>query len=339
MGKAAFKPVRIGVVGLGNFGRLHALTLAGLAEAELVALVARRQASIDALSAELQAVSGRHVPGFTDLEKAIHAAAPEAAPEAWVVATSTASHVPVVRQLLAAGYPVLVEKPLAGSLAEAESLAPLVRADSSNLMLGHILLFNSEFRQLQAEVRARPPMTYIACVRHRPATTLERFPGESPFHLLMVHDLYSVLALVGRREPVALSAQARQTAAGACDLALAQLRWEDGLMASFAASFLTPEGMPADGYDRMEVYGQGWAARVDANPRPLAVWDTQARAPLTLEILADPIAPSGMLAEELRCFCRVVRGLQPVPMGATYQDALQVQRWLDRLERAAEEKD
>lgn len=338
MGKAAFKPVRIGVVGLGNFGRLHALTLAGLAEAELVALVARRQASVDALATELCAASGHHVSGFTDLEQAMTEAAPGAAPEAWVIASSTASHVPVARQLLAAGYPVLVEKPLAGSLTEAESLAPLVRADSSNLQMGHILLFNSEFRQLQAEVRARPALTYIDCARHRPATTLTRFPGESPFHLLMVHDLYSVLALVGRREPVAFSAQTRHTAEGACDLALAQLRWEDGLVASFAASFLTPEGMPADGYDRMEVYGQEWAARVEANPRPLAVWDEQARAPMTLEILADPIAPSGMLAEELRCFCRVVRGVQPVPMGATYQDALQVQRWLDRLERAAEER-
>ena len=93
MGKAAFKPVRIGVVGLGNFGRLHALTLAGLAEAELVALVARRQASVDALSAELYAASGRHVPGWTNLEQAIReaapVAAPEAAPEAWVIASST----------------------------------------------------------------------------------------------------------------------------------------------------------------------------------------------------------------------------------------------------------
>ena len=48
----------------------------------------------------------------------------------------------------------------------------------------------------------------------------------------------------------------------------------------------------------------GWMARMTPNPRPLTVWDDRARAPLTLEIRADPIAPSGMLAEELRCFCR-----------------------------------
>ena len=160
----------------------------------------------------------------------------------------------------------------------------------------------------------------------------------------MVHDLYCVQALVQRREPTAFSAQARFTAMGGMDLALAQLRWTDGALATLVASYLTPEGMPADGYDRLEVYGQGWAARVESNPRPLVVWDDRARHPLTLEILADPLqpgtgqvaAPSGMLAEELRCFCRVVRGLQAVPMGATYQDALQVLDWLDKLERLAE---
>jgi predicted dehydrogenase len=46
----SLEPVKIGVVGLGRFGRLHALTLAGLAEAELVALVARRPASLESLA-------------------------------------------------------------------------------------------------------------------------------------------------------------------------------------------------------------------------------------------------------------------------------------------------
>jgi hypothetical protein len=43
----SFAPVKVGVIRLGRFGRLHALTLARLAEANLVALVARRQASPD----------------------------------------------------------------------------------------------------------------------------------------------------------------------------------------------------------------------------------------------------------------------------------------------------
>ena len=323
MSEKRFEPVKIGVVGLGHFGRQHALTLAGLAEANLVALVARRQASLDALAGQLPGV-----PGWLDLAQAVD----QSGAEAWVVASSTASHVPVTRALLAAGKTVLVEKPLAASLAEAESLAPLVKSDSSNLMLGHIVLFNSEFLALLDEVRVRGPISHISCARHRPATTVAKFPGENPMHLTMVHDLYATLALVDRAEPTGFTSQAHRTAAGECDLVLAQLRWPDGLLASFAASFLTPAGMASNGYDLLEVFGQGWAARTRSNPRPIEVWDEQARWPMALEIRADPAGPTGMMAAEQRAFCRVARGLQSVPLGATYADALQVQRWMDRFE-------
>ena len=326
MGGNRFDPVRIGVIGLGSFGQLHASTLAGLAEAELVALEARRQASLDAVTDVLG-----DIPGWLDLDRAIA----ESDAEAWVVASGTASHVPITRKLLEAGKPVLLEKPIAGNLADAEALAPLVHADSSNLMLGHILLFNSEFRQLQDEIRRRGPARYFNCVRHRPTAALELFPGETPFHLTMVHDLYVALALLDRAEPESFSAQTHRTAEGEIDVTLAQLTWPDGTLGSFAAGFLTPPGMADDGFDRMEVYGDGWMSRLLPNPRPIEVWDDRAHCPMPLEIRADPSGPTGMMAEELRCFCRVVRGMQPVPVGATYADAMQVQRWLDRLEACA----
>ncbi len=58
--------------------------------------------------------------------------------------------------------------------------------------------------------------------------------------------------------------------------------------------------------------------------------------PLALEIRTDLSGPTGMMAEELRCFCRVARGVQAVPVGATYSDAIQVQQWMGRLEFSAE---
>ncbi len=277
MTQKSLAPVKVGVIGLGRFGRLHALTLACLAEADLVALVARRQASLDALAPELPGV-----PGWTSLQQALA----ESTAEAWVVACTTAAHVPVVRALLEAGKTVLLEKPVADNLEEARSLAPLVRPDSSNLMIGHIVLFNSEFQQLRVEART---------------------------------------------DPVHYSARFHRTGAGEVDLAVAQLQWSDGLLASFAASYLTPGGMPPRGFDRMEVFGTGWSARINPNPRPIEVWGERAHWPMALEIRADVTGATGMLAEELRCFCRVVRGQQSVPVGATYGDALQVQQWMDRL--------
>lgn len=322
MTQKSLTPVKVGVVGLGRFGRLHALTLARLAEADLVALVARRQASLDALGPELP-----DVPGWTSLPRALA----ESAAEAWVVACTTAGHVPVARTLLEAGKAVLLEKPIADNLEEARSLAPLVRADSGNLMVGHIVLFNSEFQQLRAEARQRGALAYIDCVRHRPASSVGAFPGENPLQAVMVHDLYATQALVDRADPVDFSARFHRTRAGDVDLAVAHLQWPDGLLASFAASYLTPGGMPPRGFDRMEVFGAGWSARISPNPRPVEVWAERASWPMALEIRADAAGAAGMLAEELRCFCRVVRGQQSVPVGATYGDALQVQRWMDRL--------
>lgn len=319
----AVAPVKVGVIGLGRFGRLHALTLAGLAEAELVALVARRQASLDDLACELPGV-----PGWTNLEDALR----ESSAEAWVVACTTAAHVPVARALLQAGKAVLLEKPVADNLEAARSLAPLVRADSSNLMMGHIVLFNSEYRQLREEVLKHGPIAYIDCVRHRPASIVKAFPGENPLHAAMVHDLYATQVLVDRAEPVHFSAHFHRTPEGEVDLALARLGWAHGAVASFAASYLTPAGMPPRGFDRMEVFGSGWAARISPNPRPIEVWGEQASWPMPLEIRADSAGATGMMAEELRCFCRVVRGLETVPVGATFADALQVQSWMDRLE-------
>ena len=60
-----FAPVRVGVVGLGRFGKLHSLTLAGLAEAELAGVVARREESLRELDAVRPGLSG-----WTDLDRA-----------------------------------------------------------------------------------------------------------------------------------------------------------------------------------------------------------------------------------------------------------------------------
>jgi predicted dehydrogenase len=320
------QPVRIGVVGIGNFGRLHARTLAGLTEAELVALVARREASLAGVGRELPGVRG-----WTDMDAALR----DSGAEAWVVATRTDSHIALAEQILASGASVLVEKPLAEDPASARRLAPLVAPDSRNLMLGHILLFAAEFRRFVQEVARRGPLAYFHSYRHRPLATADLFPEETPLRLLMVHDLYMAMALTGGAEPVRASARLHPRPGGGCDLALAELEWVGGTWGSFTASYLTPPGMGSDGFDRLEAFGRGWAARLEMNPQPFTIWAERAEWPLALDIYDDPAAPSGWLAEELRHFCRVVRGQAAVPIGARFGDALRIMEWLERLEQSA----
>ncbi len=320
------RQTRLGVVGLGNFGILHAETIERLADCQLAVVVDRDEAKL--------ASAKDRWPGtqtHTDLGQAIESwgtSSPHAV-DGWIVATTSNSHIAVARQILAAGGSVLIEKPLAESVADAESISEQVRPDSSNVMLGHIVLFGSEFRSLKNESKHRSAIQFIDAVRHRPRSTMDAFPGESPFHLTMVHDLYCVQTLMDRAEPTEITAQVHHDSQGRIDLAIAHMRWQNGAIASLTASFLTPPGMPADGFDRIEVFGQDWTARVSPNPRPLELWDDAARHPMTLEI--DEASATGMLAEELRCFCRVLRKESEVPIGATYADGLQIQRWLKRL--------
>lgn len=318
-------PVKIGVVGLGTFGRLHLETIANLSEAQLVDVVDRDPQQLAQLA-----------NSFSDLARwnDIEAALANSDANAWVVASSTASHVAIAEQILKAGKSVLLEKPIASSVAEAERLAPLVSDASGNLMMGHLLLFNSEFIQLRQEIEQRGPFSYLDCVRHRPVTTLDHYPGESPFYLTMIHDLSMALVLKNRQQPQQITAQVHRTKRGQCDLGTAQLQWDDGALATFTASFMTPDGLGNEGYDRLEAFGTGWAARINANPRPLEIWDDRSRWPMTLEMSSASGFSQGMLAEELRCFCRVVNGQQSVPLGATYQDAIQIQGWLQQMEAA-----
>lgn len=317
-------PVRMGLAGFGDFGQCYAATIANLAEATLTVIVDVNEHRLnDARSCYPDARSVRD----------IDAALAQTDVDAWIVASSTSSHVGVAKQCLAAGKSVLVEKPIASSCDEALELKSIVDRDANKLMMGHVVLFNTEFAQLLKESKNRKPIRFIDAVRHRPATTIDSYPGEDPFRLTMVHDLYCVLALKQRAEPNQFAAQVRRQRDGTCDLAVAQLGFEDGCLAKLTASFLTPQGMPHDGFDRTEVFGEDWAARVMANPRPFEVWDNRSRHPLTLELGCEQ--QSGMLAEQLRCFCRVARGEQAVPLGASFADAIQVQCWIERLESVA----
>ena len=318
-------PVRVAVVGVGNFGRLHARTLAGLAEAELVGVIDANARAVDTLRQSLP-----DVRAWANVDEALR----DPNVEAFVIATPTGSHVPIARKALKSKRAVLLEKPLSGDVASARSLAPLVARDSSNFMMGHIVLFAPEFRRLLSEAQRRGPVRYFHAVRHRPTSHVDDYPDDNPLRLTMVHDLYLALALTGGAEPQRMRGRLRRRRDGRVDLALAEVDWPD-VWGSFTASFMTPPGMPRDGFDRFELFGDGWAARLSLNPQPIEVWSDRAEWPMALDIDDDPAAPSGWLAEELRHFCRVVRGTAPVPIGARYEDALKIQGWIEALEQSA----
>lgn len=322
--------IRMGVVGVGSFGSRHALTLAGLAEAELVAVIDPNADHLAALRQQLP-----DVVAFDDLSKALR----EVDADGWVIATPTATHIPLARRILdkQQGAYLLIEKPLAPTTAAAKQLERQLADHPNQVMAGHIMLYCVEFRQLLAEIQQRPPLVYFHAVRHRPTNIWEHYQ-ENPFRLTMVHDLYMTYAMVGGEEPTHISGRLHQRSDGGLDLALAHMEWANGTWATLTASYLTPPSMSDEGYDRVEVFGQGWAAKMHINPQPLEIWSEKTEYPLSLNVFADPVAPSGWLAEELRHFCRVIRGVAEPPLGARYSDALRIQHWLEQLESSAKKR-
>ena len=128
---------RICVVGAGRWGQNHVRTLhelghlGGLVDADI-----DRLSHFGALYPELAT--------FSNLEDALGADY-----DGFTVATPAHTHLPVAKQILEAGFPALVEKPLALSTADARELHKVAQANGQQLMVGHLLLFHPAIVRLK----------------------------------------------------------------------------------------------------------------------------------------------------------------------------------------------
>ena len=327
------KELSIGLVGFGNMGQLHAQQLRYLPDVAVRIVV-----DAGSKNRELAATfyKDEEVQIFGDLDQALKLSDTRA----WVIASSTATHISVAEQLLHHGSTLLLEKPIARSRAEAEQIRPLVRADSSNVMMGHILLWHRELLAVQALLSEIEPIRSIFASRQRSRDHRVRYPDESPFSLTMVHDLYSVFALLSGAKPHSLSAQQRRHHESGIDLALAQLFWPGDLFASFHANFLVPNGLPGGGnIDEFEVVGESGLIRLSYESGQVTVLTEGARREV------EVVRPSGAglesffddaLRSELESFVQVARHEATVPIGARFDDACQIQGWIEGFERSAE---
>lgn len=355
----AVAPLRVGVVGLGAWGSLHALTLRRL-RTEGVVLIAICDSDQTALASASRLCPG--VPTFTDIDAALA----QSSAEAWVCATDTPSHVSVCKSLLAAGRSVLCEQPLADELAAAASLEMYVEAGAGGsgqgkLMVAHTGLFDPDFRAMRGAASNKGPLSLIACQEHLPASTLHparRKHGASapdPFGATFSDWAAKLRALVGSdKEPAVVRASAFKghdahygTAAedSAEHLAMAQLLWDDGLVATISCDRLLPDGAAPSA--SLSIAGRGWsvssdgggqAARGSMMGQLLAdIVVPQAAQPLMLPPRDDGLGACGPLADQLRSFARFCRqGQTHIPVsGSTFEDGLAVVRWLDQMRKAA----
>ena len=218
--------IRTAVVGAGYMGRFHAEKFAalrdagqdGAAPAELVAVVDADASRAKAVAAALGCEAA------TDLREVLGRI------DAACIAAPTALHHDIARACLEAGVHVLVEKPLARTLAEADALMALASARGLVLQVGHLQRFNPAFRALAAD-GGRPLFIDI----ERLAPFKARGTDVDVILDLMIHDLDLVLALA--RAPVEqVSASGFRVLTEAIDIANARIEFADGCVASLSAS-------------------------------------------------------------------------------------------------------
>jgi predicted dehydrogenase len=210
--------LRVGVVGVGYFGRFHALKFARHPRARLVGLVDPDPARLVDVAAECG------TEAYTD------PAALLGAVEAVSIAAPAGLHAALAEAFLAAGAHVLVEKPIATTLTEADKLISLAKAKSLILQVGH-----QERAVLAAaglfDLPERPRR--IHCLRKGPFTG--RNIDVDAILDLMTHDLDMVHAL--NPAPLrAVTATGRALRSALIDEANAHLTLEDGAVADVEAS-------------------------------------------------------------------------------------------------------
>ena len=326
-GVAPLGPSRVAVVGAGAFGRNHLRVYREMQQAgEAVELAA----VVDPDPATAAASSTKYgIPAFASVEALL---ASGTRIDAASVCVPTVHHASTAAPLLAAGLDLLIEKPLAASLADADAILTLAREHGRIVQTGHLERFN-------------PAVTAARGVLHRPMFfESHRLSIFTPRSLdvdvvldLMVHDLDIVLSLVDSpvREvrAVGLPVLSRKV-----DIANVRVEFENGCVANFTASrvstervrklrFFQPHQYLSLDFARQDLLMIDVTGAAGMSPEQMAALASQPTgtqhpsAGLSLRKL--PVVPGEPLRLELASFLQAVRErTRPVVSGEDGRRAL-----------------
>jgi predicted dehydrogenase len=209
---------RIGVVGTGYLGRLHARVLTEMPEVEVAGFVE----TDDSIAAEVMgSLKLKRFASVGDLAEEVDCA---------VVATPTKSHFVVADELLRAGRDVMIEKPIASTVEDAERLTRLAAETGRIIQVGHVERYNPAIVAIAGLVRG---------ARYVEAERLGVWVGRSldidVLLDLMIHDLNLVQSLLGG-EVVEVRAAGVPVLTDKVDIANVRLELDNGAVANLTAS-------------------------------------------------------------------------------------------------------
>ena len=217
-----FVKTRVAVIGVGALGKHHARILSELPDVELAGIV------------DINERRAREIAGIVNAPVA-SAAEMLGRVDAVTVAVPTASHLAVALPFLERGTAVLVEKPLAGDLREAQQMVEAAAASGAVFGVGHTERFNP------AVVAVRPLLDHPRFIEvHRLGTFPDRSLDIDVVFDLMIHDLDVVLSIVAS-DIAAVEAVGVAVLTPRPDIANARLKFASGCIANITASRISKD--------------------------------------------------------------------------------------------------
>jgi predicted dehydrogenase len=306
-------PLRIAVIGVGHLGRHHARILSTLEGVTLTAVVDK----LADRAAEIAATTGsRSLTDSTALVGEV---------DAVTVAVPTELHHEIAMPFLERGISVLVEKPMARSLAEADEMIAAAQKSGATLAVGHTERYNP------AVAAVLPLVTSPRFIEvHRLGVFPERSLDIDVVFDLMIHDLDVILSMV-KSEVTSIEAVGVPVLTPKYDIANARLRFASGCIANITASriskdrvrklrFFQPDAYVSIDYASQEVEGARLVKRDGAKP--------------TIQAGSIPVQRDEPLKRELADFVGAVRERRsPIVDGAAGRRALELAtRIADKME-------
>ena len=287
----------VGVLGVGALGQHHARHLAGLGDVRLVGVYDLDAARATKIAGELGTVA------FRDVDSLL------AQVEAVTVAVPTPAHAEVGLRALSRGVPVLMEKPLAATLAEADDLIAEARRRQVQLQVGHIERYNRAIRAAEAYLDGP---RYIESLRLAPFQP--RGTDVAVVLDLMIHDLDLVLHLTGSAA-TEVRASGLPVLSPHLDIANARVEFANGAVALATASRVARERVrrlrlfQPNGYFSLDLAtGGGEFMRVRAGWQP----GTGRELADVVERIELAAPDADALSLELQSFVHAIRGEREV---------------------------
>lgn len=288
----------VGVIGVGALGQHHARHLAGLDGVQLVGVCDIDPRRSEKIAAELGTAA------FVEIDDLL------ARTEAVTVAVPTPVHAAVGLRALEMSVPVLMEKPLAASLDEADRMIAVARRRRVQLQVGHIERYN---RALRAAEPYLDGPRYIESQRLAPFQP--RGTDVAVVLDLMIHDLDLVLHLTGGSTATEVRASGISVLSPHLDLANARVEFANGAVAQATASRVARERIrrlrlfQPNGYFSLDLAsGGGEFMRVRSGWQP----GTGRELADVVERIELEAPEADALALELQSFVHAVRGQREV---------------------------